>query len=85
MNEGAGFPIVEYLRILLGPILGMVLPLTVFYWETLSTKLRLLGIAGILGTVALFLAMGTNKAIADTVCCCCRGWSSPDTKPAQFI
>lgn len=67
MNEGAGFPIVEYLRILLGPILVMVLPLTVFYWETLSRKLRLLGIAGILGTVALFLAMGTNKAIADTV------------------
>jgi hypothetical protein len=67
INDPASFPLVEYARILVGPMLVMVLPLTVFYWETLTKPLRALGIASILGTVALFLAMGTNKGIADTV------------------
>jgi hypothetical protein len=60
-------PLIEYMRILLGPLIGLLLPLTIFYWERLDKRIRLLGISGILGTVALFLAMGTNKAIADTV------------------
>jgi len=67
MNESAGLPLVEYIRILLGPLLTMWLPLTIFYWEYLTKKTRFLGISAILGTVALFLAMGTNKAVADTV------------------
>jgi hypothetical protein len=67
MNELTSLPFVEYIRILLGPLLTMLLPLTIFYWEYLSKKIRFLGVAGILGTVALFLAMGTNKAVADTV------------------
>jgi hypothetical protein len=67
MNESAGLPLIEYIRILSGPLLIMLLPLTTFYWEYLTKKTRFLGITGILGTVALFLAMGTNKAVADTV------------------
>jgi hypothetical protein len=67
INDPGSFPVVEYARILVGPFLVMVLPLTVFYWESLTKWIRVLGIASILGTVALFLAMGTNKAIADTV------------------
>jgi hypothetical protein len=67
INDPGSFPLVEYSRILVGPLLVMVLPLTVFYWESLTTRLRVLGVVSILGTVALFLAMGTNKAIADTV------------------
>jgi hypothetical protein len=66
----AAVPMVEYVRIFLGPLIGLLLPLTVFYWKQLTNKLRLLGVAGILGTVALFIAMGTNKAIADTVLLC---------------
>jgi len=62
-----GEPFIEYIRILIGPLLAMVLPLTVFYWERLSLKLRFLGVASIVGTVAMFIAMGTNKAFADTV------------------
>jgi hypothetical protein len=67
MNGAGGFPLVEYARIIVGPFLVMVLPLTIFYWESLTNRLRILGLLGIAGTVVLFLAMGTNKAIADTV------------------
>jgi hypothetical protein len=67
INDPSSFPLVEYSRILVGPLLAVVLPLTVFYWESLTRWLRALGVLSILGTVALFLAMGTNKAIADTV------------------
>jgi hypothetical protein len=45
----------------------MALPLTVFYWDQLSRRMRICAIASIAGTVILFIAMGTNKAIADTV------------------
>ncbi len=62
-----GLPTIEYMRIFAGPMLGLLLPLTVFYWARLSTRTRIMGVAGILGTVALFIGMGTNKAIADTV------------------
>jgi hypothetical protein len=66
LREG-GEPLIEYVRILLGPLLYMALPLTVFYWNGLSRRMRIGGIVSILGTVALFISMGTNKAIADTV------------------
>jgi hypothetical protein len=80
MREG-GEPIIEYIRIFLGPLLYMALPLTVFYWDQLSRKVRIAGVISILGMVALFIAMGTNKAIADTVllvpclmfAACCAG------------
>src|SRR5580765_3114793 len=64
---GGGDPLIEYVRILLGPLLYMALPLTVFYWNELSRRMRIGGIVSILGTVMLFISMGTNKAIADTV------------------
>jgi hypothetical protein len=64
---GGGEPLIEYVRIVLGPLLYMALPLTVFYWDQLSRKMRIAGIVSILGTVALFIGMGTNKAIVDTV------------------
>lgn len=69
LREGGegGEPLIEYVRILLGPLLYMALPLTIFYWDQLSRRVRIAGIVGILGTVGLFIAMGTNKAIADTV------------------
>jgi hypothetical protein len=67
LSQTEGFPVVEYVRVFLGPLIGFLLPLTVFYWRRLTTPIRIMAVAGILGTVALFIAMGTNKAIADTV------------------
>ena len=66
LREG-GEPVIEYIRIFLGPLLYMALPLTVFYWDQLSRKMRIAGLTSILGTVVLFISMGTNKGIADTV------------------
>lgn len=57
----------EYLRILLGPILALSFPLTWFAFRRLTPLQRMLGITAMLSTVILFIAMGTNKAIADTV------------------
>ncbi len=62
-----GFVMVEYARIVSGPLLTLLLPLTVFYWRRLTKTTRALAVSAVLGTVALFIAMGTNKAIADTV------------------
>jgi len=66
-EQPRGLPIIEYVRIFSGPLIGLLLPLTVFYWTRLPRTTRVLAVAGMLGTVALFVAMGTNKAIADTV------------------
>ena len=63
----ASMPLVAYARILVGPLLSALLPLTVFYWAELPRRLRWGGAACTLGVVSTFIAMGTNKAIADTV------------------
>jgi hypothetical protein len=64
---GDSTPTIEYVRMLLGPIIVLLLPMTVFYWSRLGVGIRLLAIAAQGGVVAMFMAMGTNKAIADTV------------------
>jgi hypothetical protein len=47
--------------------LAMALPVTFFYWKFLTRTMKLVSSAVIVGTILLFVAMGTNKAIADTV------------------
>jgi len=60
-------PIIEYIRLILGPLIYPLLPLVVFYWRRLSFKIRIISILSLLSTIALFISMGTNKAIADTI------------------
>ncbi|WP_019008873.1 hypothetical protein [Deinococcus aquatilis] len=55
----------EYLRIILGPLLYLYFPLAVFYWGRLSKKIRFWTVMLVLLNIALFIAMGTNKAIGD--------------------
>jgi hypothetical protein len=62
-----GTPLIEYVRLFFGPFFAWLLPLTVFYWRSLGPLLRVLAVASILGVVALFIGMGTNKAIADVI------------------
>lgn len=57
----------EYLRLVLGPVLCAGLPLGMFYWRRVGPIARALLLLSIFGTVALFIGMGTNKAIADTI------------------
>src|ERR1039458_92220 len=58
-------PGAEYVRIGAGPLIGLCLPLVVVYWNRLSRTLRTLGVATIGLNLGLFVAMGTNKALAD--------------------
>lgn len=58
--------IVSYVRIFVGPFLYMLLPLTVVFWRSLGWQ-RFLGMFCTGFTVAMYIAMGTNRAIADTV------------------
>ena len=58
-------PTVEYSRIILSPLLGLFLPLAVLSWNRLSLPLRVASIVAILGNIVVWVAMGTNKGIAD--------------------
>jgi len=63
----SGTPIIEYVRMSLGPFTVLLLPVIVFYWPYVKPLYCVIGAVVILGTVAMFVAMGTNKAIVDTV------------------
>jgi len=68
LRSGAGrSPIAEYLRFFLGPLLTLPVPLGIYFWKELSRAQRIGVIFVSLSTVTMFIAMGTNKAIADTV------------------
>jgi len=62
-----GSRIIEYIRILFGPLLFIILPLTVFYWKQLKPIIRLLSSLCIIASVSIFISMGTNKGFADAV------------------
>ncbi|NML47776.1 hypothetical protein HHL11_28770 [Ramlibacter sp. G-1-2-2] len=65
LEKGNPFVVVEYLRMLVSPLLVGLLPLTVVYWSRLSCKLKLGALLGIFFHLSLYLATGTNKGIAD--------------------
>jgi hypothetical protein len=55
----------EWLRILAAPLLTLLIPLTVFFWARLSRWRRVSAVTAVLGMVAIFVSMGTNKLLAD--------------------
>jgi hypothetical protein len=57
-------PYVNYVRILVSPLLAAATPLAVFYWSQLGWTTRILFVASVIGTLALFVAMGANAGIA---------------------
>jgi hypothetical protein len=57
---------IGYVRILVGPLLFLLLPLTVFYWRRLGWTVRGLAVFSLLGVVATYVAMGTNKVVGET-------------------
>jgi hypothetical protein len=60
-------PVAEYLRFFLGPLLALPVPLGIYYWKELSWVQRAGVVFVSLSTIAMFIAMGTNKGIADTI------------------
>lgn len=67
LEFGNPFVFVEYLRMLLSPMLVAILPLTVIYWQRLSPVVKLVALLAIGFNVSIYLATGTNKGFADIV------------------
>jgi hypothetical protein len=67
LESGNAFVIVEYLRMLLSPLLVGVYPLAIVYWSRLSWRIRGLCLAAITFNLSLYFATGTNKGLADFV------------------
>jgi len=65
LSQGNPYVATEYLRILLAPLLVGLLPLTVVYWSKLSTTLKFGCAVGVAVNLAMYVATGTNKGIAD--------------------
>lgn len=58
------FPLVNYVRILVAPLLAAAWPLGVVYWRRLGAAGRALLVASVVGTLALYTAMGANMGAA---------------------
>lgn len=57
--------IVEYINMLLSPLIWALLPLTIVFWSRLGLLLKSLAIVGIVGGAFIFLLIGTNKGLVD--------------------
>jgi hypothetical protein len=58
-------PYVNYVRILVAPLLAAAVPLGVFYWHRLPRFGRLALVLLVTGTLALFVSMGMNRAVGE--------------------
>ena len=58
-------PYVNYLRILISPLLALAIPLGVFYWRSFSVITKALFVSSVVGTLTLYIAMATNVAAGD--------------------
>jgi hypothetical protein len=65
IHRQTSLPVVEYIRIALAPLFATLLPLLVTYWKQVSRTTRLLGVGSVAGIAVTYIAMGTNKALAD--------------------
>ena len=63
--SGGEFVYVEYVRILVAPITALAVPVIMINWGVWSKGYRLMAVVLMISSVALYMAMGTNKAVAD--------------------
>lgn len=59
--------LIEYARILSGPFLFLLLPLTIFYWPRIRWSVRILSLMNTSIYLGIYVAIGTNKALADFI------------------
>jgi len=57
--------LVEYLRILLSPILIGLLPWSIVYGGQMSIQMRVIAVLAVFGFISIYVATGTNKGLAD--------------------
>ena len=65
---GNPYVLAEYARILLSIFLAGTLPLLVAYWSIFTLRWRIMGLVAIASSIAVYLATGTNKGLADLIC-----------------
>jgi hypothetical protein len=65
LQAGNPYVLVEYLRMLLAPLVVGIVPLAVVYWSRLSGGLKMACFVAIAFHLSLYVATGTNKGIAD--------------------
>lgn len=63
-NEN-GSQLALYVRMLVAPVTILILPLTLYFWPRLSAPARVLGVACVLASVALSIAQGINRGVAE--------------------
>ena len=67
LRDTRAFIFVSYIRIFLGPLLFLLFPLLIVYWNEVSTRVRVLGSVALAFTAAIYVAIGVNKGLADMV------------------
>lgn len=64
---GNPYVMVEYIRIILGPLLAALFPLLVIYWRRVPLWMKALGCACVVSIMLIYFSTGTNKGIADVI------------------
>lgn len=65
--SGGPWVIIEYIRIILAPLLALSFPFVVATWQKRTTNEKLCCAFIILFNISMYISMGTNKTIVDTV------------------
>lgn len=63
--QHAKIPYANYFRIALAPLLASSIPLGIFYWRALGRWGRVAMVTLVVGTLAMFLSMGTNRGVGE--------------------
>jgi|ERR1039457_843869 hypothetical protein len=66
-NELESTPFFGYIALLIAPILWLIVPLGVFYWNKLNRLTRVSFVFFVIADLLSWVAIGTNKGIADFV------------------
>lgn len=67
ITAGNPYVVVEYLRILLAPLLVSTFPLMMIFWRRLPTLLKAASLVSVTAMMVIYFSIGTNKGIADVV------------------
>lgn len=67
LSSGNAFAFVEYIRILLSPLLVGLIAVVGFFWKSMSPAFKAIAVVAVATQVATYIAIGTNKGVADLV------------------
>lgn len=63
--SGGAFVYIEYVRILVAPITALAIPVIMTNWGLWGNGYRIMAVILMISSAALYIAMGTNKAVAE--------------------